>query len=96
MRKIGLISQEFRPDRFFPEHANEVDRYFCKKAWLSFGLGPLKCPGNAFAQQEALLVLAQLIKHYLLETAAETSKPQWLGRLTLRSSKGVWLRFTER
>ena len=34
--------------------------------WLPFGLGPRKCPGAAFALQEALLVLAELVRRHRL------------------------------
>ena len=67
-----------------------------KEAWLPYGLGPRKCPGAAFAQQEALLVLAELIKHFQLFPSREKQGPQWTGRLTLRSASGVVLRLMPR
>jgi len=56
--------------------------------WLPFGLGPRKCPGAAFALQEALLVLAELVRRYELLPAAGP-QPDLVGRLTLRSRNGI-------
>jgi cytochrome P450 len=55
-----------------------------------------KCPGAAFAQQEALLVLAELIGKYQLLPENEGIGPEWVGRLTLRSANGVRLRLVPR
>lgn len=86
--------QEFRPERFLDSEATTLDQQMAREAWLPYGLGSRKCPGAAFAQQEALLVLAGLVKHYRL-LPMEGQQPVWLGRLTLRSLNGVRLK-TER
>ena len=58
-------------------------------------MGPRKCPGAAFALQEALLVLAELVSRYeLLPEAGQ--EPQLVGNLTLRSRNGVRLRLRRR
>jgi cytochrome P450 len=87
--------QEFRPERFLAGQATEADRRWARDAWLPFGLGPRKCPGAAFALQEALLVLGELVRaHELLPDPNHS--PDLVGRLTLRSSNGIWLQLRQR
>lgn len=81
----------FRPERFLAGSATAEERAWARDAWLPFGLGPRKCPGAAFALQEALLVLAELVRrHRLLPDPGHT--PDLVGRLTLRSRNGIRLR----
>ncbi len=87
---------QFRPERFLDSTATNQEILCRKEAWLPYGLGPRKCPGAAFAQQEALLVLAELIKHFQLFPGDESPVPEWTGRLTLRSAAGVALRLVPR
>jgi cytochrome P450 len=87
--------QAFRPERFLAGQATEADRCWARDAWLPFGLGPRKCPGAAFALQEALLVLGELVRaHELLPDPNHS--PDLVGRLTLRSSNGIWLQLRQR
>ena len=87
---------QFRPERFLLDSSSSEERRLSREAWLPYGLGPRKCPGAAFAQQEALLVLAELIGKYQLLPANEDIGPEWVGRLTLRSANGVLLRLVPR
>ena len=84
----------FRPERFLSD-ANADDRRWARDAFLPYGLGPRKCPGAAFAQQEALLVLAELVRRFevLPDPAHE---PQLVARLTLRSRNGIRVRLRAR
>ena len=81
----------FQPERFLAETATPQDRQLAREAWLPFGLGPRKCPGAAFALQEAQLVLAELVRRYEL-LPAEGPPPDLVGRLTLRSRNGICVR----
>ena len=81
----------FRPERFLAEAATAEERRWAREAWLPFGLGPRKCPGAAFALQEALLVLGELVHCYALQPEPLHS-PDLVGRLTLRSRNGIRLR----
>ncbi|MCW2457040.1 UNVERIFIED_ORG: cytochrome P450 [Rahnella aquatilis] len=65
------------------------------KSYLPFGAGPRGCIGAAFAQQEASLVLATLLKNYRF-TLAPDFVPEPVGRLTIRSENGMWLMLTPR
>jgi cytochrome P450 len=85
----------FRPERFLATQANEEEKQWARDAYLPFGLGPRKCPGAAFALQEALLVLAELVSRYEL-LGEPGQEPELVGNLTLRSRNGVQLRLRRR
>jgi cytochrome P450 len=53
----------FDPERFLPGRREHIPRY----AYLPFGAGPRVCLGMGFAMQEAVVVLATLIKHLRFE-----------------------------
>lgn len=78
----------FRPERFLVEEASADERRLAREAFLPFGLGPRKCPGAAFALQEALLVLAELVRRFEILPDPDHS-PDLVARLTLRSVNGV-------
>lgn len=74
----------FRPDRF--ENRDAINRY----AYLPFGDGPRICIGASFAIQEAVLILAVLLRRFRFELVpGRTPKPVMI--LTLRPDTGVWL-----
>ncbi len=85
----------FRPERFLADQASEAEKQWARDAFLPFGLGPRKCPGAAFALQEALLVLAELVSRYEL-LSEPGQEPELVGNLTLRSRNGVPLRLRRR
>jgi len=78
----------FNPERFLADTATPQERQLARDVWLPFGMGPRKCPGAAFALQEALLVLAELVRRYEL-LPADGPAPDLVGRLTLRSRNGI-------
>jgi cytochrome P450 len=81
----------FDPDRFTtPEGAEAL-----KLAWIPFGRGPRVCIGAGFAQQEAALILAEVIRHFRI-AHPEGRRPQLVARLTLRPDRGFPLILTPR
>jgi cytochrome P450 len=81
----------FDPDRFArPENAEAV-----RKAWLPFGGGARLCIGAGFAQQEAVIILASIIRAFRL-THPPGRRPELVSRLTLRPRHGVPLLLTPR
>lgn len=78
---------EFNPSRFENEYR--------KDAYLPFGMGERICIGQGFAMQEAILILASILKKYRLELK-ENFVPDVAGRLTIRSLNGMWIRFHKR
>lgn len=81
----------FDPDRF----ARGEEAEAVKAAYMPFGKGPRICVGAGFAQQEAMLVLAEVIRAFRLSYPA-APKPEPVSRLTLRPKKGVRLRLERR
>jgi len=86
----------FDPNRFLSDSAasavqSSQNRQLARDVWLPYGLGPRKCPGAAFALQEAQLVLAELVRRYEL-LPADGPAPDLVGRLTLRSRNGIRVR----
>ena len=81
----------FDPDRFTRPEEAEAGKY----AWLPFGRGPRICVGAGFAQQEAQLILAEIIRAFTLAPVAGRT-PQLISRLTLRPKAGLWLKVTPR
>lgn len=59
----------FEPERFLPGRRELIPRY----AYLPFGAGPRICLGMGLAMQEAIVVLATLIKHLRFERADDLS-----------------------
>ncbi|MBX1782093.1 cytochrome P450, partial [Campylobacter coli] len=62
----------FNPSRFEGEYK--------KDAYLPFGVGERICIGQGFAMQEAILILANILKTYKLELE-EGFVPDVVGRL---------------
>ncbi|EAK6270131.1 cytochrome P450 [Campylobacter coli] len=77
----------FNPSRFEGEYK--------KDAYLPFGVGERICIGQGFAMQEAILILANILKTYKLELE-EGFVPDVVGRLTIRSANGMRIKFSKR
>ena len=81
----------FRPERFLPENRKSIDRY----AWLPFSSGPRICIGAAFAMQEAVIALAEILKAAEVE-AITPIEPRPIHQVTLRSQRTLRLRLRAR
>jgi cytochrome P450 len=83
------------PDGFWPERFLKSAPVACqqsiRQAYLPFGLGPRICIGAGFALQEAVLILATLVRRYRF-LPQPGFVPQPVGRLTIRSRNGIALR----
>ncbi|SMP35926.1 cytochrome P450 [Shimia sagamensis] len=77
----------FKPERFANRKA--IDRY----AYLPFGDGPRICIGASFAIQEAVIVLATLLRRFRFDLV-DGKPPKPVMILTLRPEGGVWLKAT--
>ncbi|ECL3644932.1 cytochrome P450 [Campylobacter jejuni] len=77
----------FNPSRFEGDYK--------KDAYLPFGVGERICIGQGFAMQEAILILANILKTYKLELE-EGFVPDVVGRLTVRSANGMRIKFSKR
>lgn len=80
---------EFNPSRF------ESKETILKDTYLPFGMGERICIGQGFAMQEAILILANILRKYKLKLQ-EDFIPDVVGRLTIRSANGMQIQFTKR
>ena len=90
-RKWWVDPDAFDPDRFDREESKKA----IKNAYMPFSMGPRVCLGAAFALQEAVLILAFLLRRYEL-TPVEGHIPKPVGRLTIRSENGVRIQLRKR
>jgi cytochrome P450 len=81
----------FDPDRFLPEREAEMTA----GAYIPFGTGPRVCAGAAFAQIEAVLLLARLFRRFDIHVQAPGSvRPA--ARLTTRPTRQIFCRIATR
>lgn len=74
----------FNPARFLPGAREKIDRF----AFIPFGAGPRICIGMGFAMQEAVILLAHVLKNFRLDTwAGQVVEP--VQRVTLRPKDGM-------
>ena len=81
----------FDPSRFLPGARETIDRF----AYLPFGAGQRVCIGAAFSLQEAVIVLAHVMRSFAL-TPAPGQKIEPVQRITLRPRDGLRLRLERR
>lgn len=85
-----------RPDAFDPDRfLTPAGRQSMAQAYLPFSMGPRVCVGANFAMQEAVLVLALVLRSYRVLPAPK-APPEPIARLSLRSQRGVWVRLERR
>ena len=90
-RSIWANPDSFDPDRFDRPETKDAER----QCYIPFSKGPRVCLGASFAQQEASIILASLLRRYHF-AAVPGFSPQLRGRLTVRSVNGIRLRVTRR
>jgi cytochrome P450 len=90
-RRIWDEPDGFDPDRFMPERRGSIDRF----AYLPFGAGPRVCIGASFSLQEAVIVLAGLVRAARFELA-EGHRVEPMHRITLRPKGGMPMRVSLR
>ncbi|QNE31317.1 cytochrome P450 [Sphingomonas sp. NBWT7] len=81
----------FDPTRF----DDAANRAAMREAWLPFGAGPRTCVGQGFAMQEAVVILASVIRAFDFAPVPR-DVPEPVSRLTLRPKNGIRLRVTPR
>ena len=82
--KLWHEPDRFDPARFEPEAVKARERF----AYLPFGAGPRICIGQSFAQMEATVVLASLLRSFRLRLRPGQS-PEPRLRVTLRPAGGM-------
>lgn len=81
----------FDPTRFETESGQAA----VKCAYIPFSKGPRVCTGQAFAMQEAILILASIIRKFEV-TNVPSHIPKPVGRVTIRPENGVKVIITQR
>jgi cytochrome P450 len=84
--------EEFRPERFLPEHKKKIPT----GAYYPFGLGPRACIGAYFAGMEARIILATLIHHFDWSLAQALEPQTSAAEITLRPTSNLTMRFRRR
>lgn len=83
-RRLWSDPDAFDPSRFLGENRERIDRY----AYIPFGAGPRVCIGMSFALQEAVIVLAHLLRALRFDLApGHVVAP--IQRVTLRPRFGM-------
>ncbi len=83
--------ERFDPERFLSPEREKIDRF----AYLSFGLGPRVCIGASFAMQEAVILLAVLIRRFRFDYASDN--PPWpVMRITVQPDNGMPMSISRR
>ena len=80
------------PHEFRPERHNEN---LPREKYMPFGLGERICIGQGFAMQEAIIILANILREFKLELK-EGFVPDVVGRLTVRSANGMMIKMSKR
>lgn len=88
--EIWPDADAFDPDRWQCPYAKTAQR----QGYLPFGMGPRVCAGAGFAMQEAVLLLAMLLRRYRFAPVPGQPPPEPAARLTLRSANGIRLKVT--
>jgi len=89
--KLWPHPDRFDVDRFAPER----EKGHVRGAYLPFGAGPRVCVGAAFAQTEALLILARLVQRYEIEVL-DPEHVEPCSRLTTRPLREIMVRVRRR
>ncbi len=90
-KRLWDAPDQFRPDRFLPENRGAIDRF----AYLPFGAGPRVCIGASFAVQEAVVVLATVMRAFRLALAPGHDVVP-VQRVALRSKGGIPMTLSRR
>jgi cytochrome P450 len=90
-RRLWDEPDAFRPERFLPEQRGRVDRF----AYLPFGAGPRVCIGAGFSLQEAVVVLATIVRAFRLDLVEE-HEVMPVQRITLRPRDGLPMHLAQR
>lgn len=77
----------FDPDRWLPEREHELT----PGAYLPFGMGPRTCMGAGFAQTEASLIIARLVRRFDF-SALDPHSVRPVARLTTRPVRQIFCR----
>lgn len=82
----------YLPERFHPGNRETIDKH----QFLPFGAGPRVCIGASFAMQEAVIVLAVLLRRFRFDMTPGAPHPWPVQKLTTQPQGGIWMRVLAR
>ena len=84
-------THEFHPERFSsPEQQDTIRNYY-----YPFSAGERVCIGAGFASQEAILILARVVRDFQL-SPVPGCEPQPVGHITIKPDQNIQLRLAAR
>lgn len=86
--------EKFDPERFNAENKETIDPY----TFFPFGLGPRKCIGERFALMETKILIAQILRKFVIKRTKKTLDPVEFdtGSFNLKVKGGFWICFDRR
>jgi len=89
--RLWRAPHDFDPTRWETAEGRESAR----AAYIPFSAGPRVCPGSAFAMAEGPLILAMILRSYVVAPVAGRV-PVPSAQLTVRGKDGIWLALAPR
>jgi cytochrome P450 len=80
----GDDADEFKPERFKKENIQNVHPY----AYLPFSKGPRNCIGYKYAEKSLKVVLAYLLRRFVISTHTKISEVEFEFGVTAKMAKG--------
>jgi cytochrome P450 len=80
-------ANHYRPERFLPDGHRPSDRY----AYIPFGAGPRFCLGSAYAMEESLIIMAELLRRFAFRPVDEVHDVRPQLKFVLRAPDPFWV-----